>query len=179
MRLPWFTGDGIPLILAPMAGVSEAPFRQICRRFGADILMTDVIQHASGPLAACAGPEAITQRREPVVSFSPEMARSVNLLREFLFEQVYTHPVVERMSAKASGILERLFGSLTKDIIEARSMSARLLPRMTRERLDAAPDPIARLQVIVDFLAGMTDRFATEFYRVLFEPDEKGITSLY
>ena len=144
-----------------------------------DILMTDVIQFASGPLAACGSTAEIIQRKDPVVSFSPDMARSVNLLREFLFEQVYTHPVVERMSAKASGILERLFGSLTKDVLEAKSISARLLPRMTRERLDAARDPIARLQVIVDFLAGMTDRFATEFYRVLFEPDEKGITSLY
>src|ERR1051325_6564838 len=43
MRLPYFTGDGVPLILAPMAGVSEAPFRQICRRFGADVLMTEFL----------------------------------------------------------------------------------------------------------------------------------------
>jgi dGTP triphosphohydrolase len=50
---------------------------------------------------------------------------------------------------------------------------------VTRERLDSAVGPVARIQVVVDFLAGMTDRFATEFYRVLFEPDEKGITSLY
>src|ERR1043166_157149 len=43
MRFPYFTGDGVPLILAPMAGVSEAPFRQICRRFGADVLMTEFL----------------------------------------------------------------------------------------------------------------------------------------
>src|SRR5881409_1726988 len=43
MRLPYLTGDGVPLILAPMAGVSEAPFRQICRRFGADVLMTEFL----------------------------------------------------------------------------------------------------------------------------------------
>ncbi len=43
MRLPFPTGSGIPLILAPMAGVSEAPFRQICRRFGADVLMTEFL----------------------------------------------------------------------------------------------------------------------------------------
>src|ERR1041385_5954874 len=41
MRLPYLTGDGVPLILAPMAGVSEVPVRQICRRFGADVLMTE------------------------------------------------------------------------------------------------------------------------------------------
>ncbi len=43
MRLPYFSGLGVPLILAPMAGISEAPFRQICRRFGADILMTEFL----------------------------------------------------------------------------------------------------------------------------------------
>ena len=83
------------------------------------------------------------------------------------------------MSAKAAGILERLFDSLSRDILDSGSKSARLLPRVTRERLDAASGPVGRIQVVVDFLAGMTDRFATEFYRVLFEPDEKGITSLY
>jgi tRNA-dihydrouridine synthase B len=43
MRLPFSSGSGIPLILAPMAGVSEPPFRQICRRFGADVLMTEFL----------------------------------------------------------------------------------------------------------------------------------------
>jgi tRNA-dihydrouridine synthase B len=43
MHLPYWTGPDCPLILAPMAGVSEAPFRQICRRLGADILMTEFL----------------------------------------------------------------------------------------------------------------------------------------
>jgi nifR3 family TIM-barrel protein len=43
MRLPFFSGSGVPLILAPMAGISEPPFRQICRRYGADVLMTEFL----------------------------------------------------------------------------------------------------------------------------------------
>ena len=43
MKLPYWSGSPCPLILAPMAGVSEAPFRQICRRMGADILMTEFL----------------------------------------------------------------------------------------------------------------------------------------
>ncbi len=34
---------GTPLILAPMAGVSESPFRRICRRFGADVVVTEFL----------------------------------------------------------------------------------------------------------------------------------------
>jgi len=43
MPLPYAPGLDTPLILAPMAGISEAPFRRICRSFGADILMTEFL----------------------------------------------------------------------------------------------------------------------------------------
>src|SRR5512142_644696 len=35
-RFPFPLGAGVPLYLAPMAGVSESPFRRLCRRFGPD-----------------------------------------------------------------------------------------------------------------------------------------------
>lgn len=43
MKLPYAPSISTPLILAPMAGVSEAPFRQICRRLGADVLISEFL----------------------------------------------------------------------------------------------------------------------------------------
>jgi tRNA-dihydrouridine synthase B len=43
MDLPYLNGVEFPLILAPMAGVSEAPFRQVCRRMGADAVMSEFL----------------------------------------------------------------------------------------------------------------------------------------
>ncbi len=43
MRLPYFDGPRVPLFLAPMAGVSEAPFRQICRQMGADVVLSEFL----------------------------------------------------------------------------------------------------------------------------------------
>ena len=43
MRLPYAPSIEVPLILAPMAGVSEVAFRQICRKYGADVLMTEFL----------------------------------------------------------------------------------------------------------------------------------------
>jgi nifR3 family TIM-barrel protein len=43
MRFPFDTDETVPLYLAPMAGVSESPFRQICRRFGADVVVTEFL----------------------------------------------------------------------------------------------------------------------------------------
>jgi len=41
MPFPYPVPDGIPLILAPMAGVSESPFRRLCRAHGADVVVTE------------------------------------------------------------------------------------------------------------------------------------------
>src|SRR5215213_899653 len=43
MQLPYPSSHTFPLILAPMAGVSEAPFRQICRRMGADVVLSEFL----------------------------------------------------------------------------------------------------------------------------------------
>lgn len=43
MKLPYPSPHGFALILAPMAGVSEAPFRQICRRLGADVVISEFL----------------------------------------------------------------------------------------------------------------------------------------
>jgi tRNA-dihydrouridine synthase B len=43
MHLPYPSGSEFPLLLAPMAGVSEAPFRQICRGMGADVVLSEFL----------------------------------------------------------------------------------------------------------------------------------------
>src|SRR5437870_3550256 len=38
-----FDTTQVPLYLAPMAGVSESPFRRLCARFGADVVITEFL----------------------------------------------------------------------------------------------------------------------------------------
>ena len=42
MSLPWFQ-NRFPLYLAPMAGVSDKIFRQLCKEYGADVLTTEFV----------------------------------------------------------------------------------------------------------------------------------------
>src|SRR3954454_20322545 len=43
IRLPWFADGAFPLYLAPMAGVSDKIFRQLCKERGADVLVTEFV----------------------------------------------------------------------------------------------------------------------------------------
>jgi nifR3 family TIM-barrel protein len=43
MDFPYPTGSPVPLFLAPMAGVSEPPFRRISRQLGADVVLTEFL----------------------------------------------------------------------------------------------------------------------------------------
>ena len=43
MHFPYRVAHDVPLFLAPMAGVSESPFRLLCRRHGADVVVSEFI----------------------------------------------------------------------------------------------------------------------------------------
>jgi len=43
MDFPYRVAHDVPLFLAPMAGVSESPFRLLCRRHGADVVVSEFI----------------------------------------------------------------------------------------------------------------------------------------
>jgi len=43
MRFPFDLQTDTPLYLAPMAGVSESPFRRLCRQHGADVVVTEFL----------------------------------------------------------------------------------------------------------------------------------------
>lgn len=43
MQFPYHVEHQVPLFLAPMAGVSEPPFRRLCRSFGADVVVSEFL----------------------------------------------------------------------------------------------------------------------------------------
>lgn len=43
MQFPYRVAHRVPLFLAPMAGVSEPPFRRLCRSFGADVVVSEFL----------------------------------------------------------------------------------------------------------------------------------------
>lgn len=99
-------------------------------------------------------------RAAPGILVAPgEEVRSLKAeLERFLHERVYRHHRVMRMANKGRRILHQLFEEL--------SANPSLLPERYQARIGQAPVR----QVVCDYLAGMTDRFAQDEYLRLFQP---------
>jgi len=97
----------------------------------------------------------------PLVCFSAGVAASNRALKDFLHARLYRHYKVERMRLKAQSFLTRLF--------ECYHDNPTLLP----EGYQARYVRFGRERVICDFIAGMTDRYALDEYKRLFEPYER------
>ena len=82
-------------------------------------------------------------------------------LKAFLFRRMYRHHKVNRMILKAKRIVTELFGLFLTH--------PETLPEEWRDQAGAAGSPeTARL--VSDYVAGMTDRYAIEEHRRLFDP---------
>ncbi|HKA29712.1 MAG TPA: deoxyguanosinetriphosphate triphosphohydrolase, partial [Candidatus Binatia bacterium] len=84
-------------------------------------------------------------------------------LKAFLYERLYTHHRVTRMTQKADRIMSALF--------EVYMQEPRQLPPHVVRRASEHGETVAR--VVADYIAGMTDRFALEEYKKLFDPYER------
>lgn len=96
--------------------------------------------------------------RERCVGFDTEMAGRNAELKRFLLREMYGNYRVVRMEEKA----RRIIGELFKAYCERPEQ----LPPHVYGRI--GPETVKR--VVCDYIAGMTDRFAMEEYRKLFDP---------
>ncbi len=104
--------------------------------------------------------DAIRHADAPVISFSGQMAEQLSELSGFLFTEVYRSKRVMDVMRQAEGMVAALFTRYVAD--------PSLLPESWRTAI--APLPSAEQGPrIVDFVAGMTDRYAIEEHRRLFD----------
>jgi dGTPase len=95
--------------------------------------------------------------------FSAEMSPHVDEIKQVMRDRLYRHYRVSRMTEKAGRVLEALFNTY---MTEPRQMPEHVIARAERYG-----EPIAR--AVADYIAGMTDRFALDEYRKLFDPNER------
>lgn len=108
-----------------------------------------------------ASPDDARAIPEKVADFSADMRREHNDLKSFLKKNMYQHYRVIRMEEKAYNVVSDLFRAYDK--------RKELLPTHVQRRFDDED----KRRLICDYIAGMTDRFAMDEHRKLFDPVAK------
>jgi len=123
--------------------------------------VSDVINASEARLQEAAPDSVDAVRRLPhdLIGFSEGLGVKNRELKDLLFQCLYRHWRVMRVSEKSKRVLTSLF--------EAYLESPAQLPEEVQVRI-GAEDDLER--VVCDYMAGMTDRFALEEYRKMFDP---------
>ena len=106
--------------------------------------------------------EEVRMKGHAVVAFSHQMAEDLAQLRQFLHARMYRHFRVNRMRSQARRILAEMF-ALFMDQPD-------VLPPEWALRVEGRNET-GRAHIVCDYIAGMTDRFAIEEHRRLFQLD--------
>ena len=92
------------------------------------------------------------------VSLRSDLKDRVAILKHLTYEMVIQSPSLKTVNYRGKDIVTSIFKALDADDGEL------LLPEDYRKRAVDAEDKSVRSRVICDFIAGMTDRYAVEFY---------------
>jgi dGTPase len=101
-----------------------------------------------------------TPPAEHILTMSPHILEATNTLREFMFQQVYTNSRAKQEDGRVAKMIELIYNHFLNHSDE---LPGELL-RVNAER----QEPIER--AVVDYIAGMTDRYALKVFDQLFVP---------
>jgi len=130
-----------------------------------DVMVTDLVANIDRELtrAGITSVNAVRRAGRAIAAFGDDVGAQVVELKQIMRDRLYRHYRVNRMTEKAGRVLARLF--------ETYMAEPRQIPPHVLARVEVDGEPLPR--VIADYIAGMTDRFALDEYRKLFDPDER------
>lgn len=99
----------------------------------------------------------------PIVGFSQHIKRQLHELRAFLSKKMYNHYKVNRMRSRAKRVLRELFELYLEE--------PETLPLTWRQQVELGTSDTKKARIVCDYIAGMTDSFAIEEHRRLFNLD--------
>lgn len=102
----------------------------------------------------------IRHHDKPIAGFSDEMRFNDAEIKKFLFENMYRHYKLNRMTSKGRRVVNDLFTLLLDE--------PGCLPSEWQRKI-VSTDKEDMAQLIADFVGGMTDRFALDEHRRLFD----------
>jgi len=146
--------------LFPDADESRCIHEAVRRLIGA--MTNDLIEETARRINDLAPKNAadVRHHRDPVAGFSEAMRENDAAIKDFLFSNMYRHYKLNRMTSKGKRVVKDLFQLLLEE--------PECLPTEWRERAGSPySEPTAWL--VADYIAGMTDRYALDEHKRLFD----------
>ncbi len=103
-------------------------------------------------------PLAVQQLPYNLLGHSDDTIRRNRELKDFLYANLYRHPRVVRMAVKSERIISDLFNAYIEE------------PAILPVHVQALIEKRGIERTACDYIAGMTDRYAVDEYRKLFDP---------
>ncbi|HBI73478.1 MAG TPA: deoxyguanosinetriphosphate triphosphohydrolase, partial [Lachnospiraceae bacterium] len=94
------------------------------------------------------------------IIMSPDIEAAIQNLREYMFTSVYLNKTAKGQEEQAERLLEELFRYYEKHLEQ--------LPEEYLLRMEETGEPAYR--IVVDYIAGMTDRYAVAKFKELMIP---------
>ena len=130
------------------------------------VFVRDLLQQSAANIAAVnpASADDIREHDSAVIAFSPSMAADLEIIRGFLFTNMWRHYKVNRMTSKAKRVVTELFNLFMSE--------TNTLPSDWQATSDGKIEGLNshdRARIIADYIASMTDRYAILEHERLFE----------
>ncbi len=164
--------EGIPIIAeiyermnAVYPNVSEPrKINEVIRRL-ISYMVTDLIEQSASNIRVFAvkNVDDVRNVKAPIIAFSPAVEQMKNKLKSILMTKVYRNYKVNRMSIKAEQVVSDLFNTLMA--------KNNCLPTEWYQKLKGLKEEKEQVQIIIDYISGMTDRYAIEEHKRLFNPE--------
>ena len=119
-----------------------------------NFLVLDVIEHSNSLLNELS-PRSVSEIRNAnysVVQFSANVTNNLNVIRDFLFKKMYRAPSIMGMRTKVTRIVNNLFWYFMGH--------KNILPEKWQNDLSSCNNEQETARVVVNYISGMTDRFA-------------------
>lgn len=167
-------GDGTPLgdLMRSIRRRRVEPF--VGKRIGQYIQST----HLETDVNFLSG---LTHRYHFRLVIDDEVKAECKIFKRLAFEVVFLSPQLKQLEYKGSRMLRQMWQVLGERYITAGTIDGQdfqLLPADTAAEIAASPDEATRARLVCDFLAGMTDGYASRTYKRLFSPDFGSIGDL-
>jgi dGTPase len=158
LRAGLFTVDDVRQV--PFVGAIFAEVEREHPGLGWSLVVHEVVRRLIGLMVEDLLQETVRRLKDPVAAFSPLMRANNKALKDFLFDKMYRHYKVNRMTSKARRVVRELFRLF---LAEPNTLPT----EWGRKASSAGSRETAR--VVADYIAGMTDRHALDEHRTLFD----------